>query len=144
MATIDQATQTQIANIERSSGRTFAEWVETVRVSGLEKHGEIVTMLKRDHGFTHGNANLVALRSREAGDEVQGDDALISSHYAGPNAALRSLYDRVIGEVRAFGPDVELAPKRTYVSLNRRVRITSLDEIDGEVLGFLREAYEGA
>ena len=185
MATLDQATQTQIANIERGSGRSFAAWIDTVRASGIEKHGEIVAMLKRDHGFTHGNANLVALRARDAGEAGAGpdDDALIASHYAGGKAMLRPLYDRVIAEVRAFGSDIELAPKKTYVSLrrrkqfgqvgpasgnrleiglnlpdaptgerleaasgmvNRRVRIERIDEIDGEVLGWLREAYERA
>lgn len=183
MATLDQATQTQIANIERGTGRSLAEWIQTVRASGLARHGEIVAMLKRDHGFTHGNANLVALRALDEHGSAQDDDALIMSHYAGKNAVLRPLYDRVIAEVRGFGPDIELAPKKTYVSLrrrkqfaqvgpatggrleiglnlpdapvggrleaasgmvNRRVRIQTPDEIDAEILSWLREAYAGA
>lgn len=183
MATLDQATQTQIANIERDTGRSFAEWLETVRAIGLARHGEIVAMLKREHGFTHGNANLVALRALDEHGLAQDDDALISSHYAGKNATLRPLYDRVIGEIRGFGSDVELAPKKTYVSLrrrkqfaqvgpaaggrlkiglnlpdapvggrleaasgmvNRRVRLQTAEELDAEVLGWLREAYDRA
>ncbi|MEO8509758.1 MAG: DUF5655 domain-containing protein [Chloroflexota bacterium] len=183
MTTPDQATRTQIANIERATGRGFAAWIETVRASGLARHGEIVALLKRDHGFTHGNANLVALRALDEHGSLQDDEALIMSHYAGKNAGLRPLYDRVIAGVRDFGPDIELAPKKTYVSLrrrkqfaqvgpatggrleiglnlpdapvagrleaasgmvNRRVRIQTLDEIDGGILGWLREAYEGA
>ena len=183
MATLDQATQTQVANIERGTGRSFAEWIETVRASGLARHGEIVAMLKRDHGFTHGNANLVALRALDQHDLAHDDEALISSHYAGKNAVLRPLYDRVIGHVRGFGSDIEVAPKKTYVSLrrrkqfaqvgpasgsrleiglnlddapvggrlhaaagmvNRRVRIQTPEELDAEILGWLREAYERA
>ena len=76
MATLDQATQTQIANIERDTGRSFAEWLETVRAIGLARHGEIVAMLKREHGFTHGNANLVALRALDEHGLAHDDDVV--------------------------------------------------------------------
>jgi hypothetical protein len=170
-----------MANIERSTGRSFDEWVALARASGLEKHGEVVAMLKSEHGLGHGNANLIAHRARSE-DAPQDDAALIASHYAGPRAGLRPLYDAVIAEVRAFGPDVELAPKKTYVSLRRRrqfgqvgpggkdrlevglnldlpiggrverasgmvprrVRISSAEELDGELVGWLRQAYDEA
>lgn len=183
VASIDEATRTQIANIERSTGKTIAQWTAIVRESGLERHGAITEMLKRDHAFTHGNANLIALRTRQAGGDAPTDEALIASHYEGPRADLRPLYDAVIAAVRGFGPDVELAPKKSYVSLrrrkqfaqvgpagaqrleiglnlaeapvggrleaasgmaNRRVRVTRLDEIDEELVRWLRDAYERA
>ena len=182
MATLDDATRAQIANIERSTGRSMADWIVLVRNSGLEKHGEMVAMLKADHGLGHGNANLIALRARAGDDEPTDDEALIASHYDGPRAGLRPLYDAVVAEVRQFGGDVELAPKKTYVSLRRRrqfgqvgpagkdrlevglnldlplggrvekasgmsprrVRIASRAELDAELLGWLRSAYEEA
>ena len=39
--------------------------------------------------------------------------------YAGPKAALKSVYDKVIAVVQGFGTDVEVAPKKGYVSLRR-------------------------
>ncbi|HET7521555.1 MAG TPA: DUF4287 domain-containing protein [Candidatus Limnocylindria bacterium] len=182
MATLDDATRTQIANIERSTGRSLDEWIALVRASGLEKHGQMVAMLKAKHGLGHGNANLIALRARAGADAPVDDEALIASHYEGTRAALRPLYDAVIAAVRRFGPDVELAPKKTYVSLRRRrqfgqvgpsgsnrleiglnldlpvggrvekasgmaarrVRITRADELDEQLLGWLRTAYEDA
>ncbi|MBK6967100.1 MAG: DUF4287 domain-containing protein [Bacteroidales bacterium] len=32
----------------------------------LAKHGEIISFLKSEHGFGHGFANLVALKSRKS------------------------------------------------------------------------------
>ncbi len=34
-----------MANIERGTGRPFGEWVDIVRASGLEKHGQMVDEL---------------------------------------------------------------------------------------------------
>ena len=42
MASVEDQINNQIANIERSTGRSLAEWIETVRASGLAKHGQVV------------------------------------------------------------------------------------------------------
>jgi predicted transport protein len=182
MPSVEDATRTQIANIERSTGRSLAEWVVLIRASGLGKHGEMVAWLKAEHGLGHGNANLLAIKARAADDAPADDASLIAAHYADDRAALRPLYDAVVGEVRAFGPDVELSPKKTYVSLRRRrqfgqvgpggkdrleiglnldlpvagrverasgmvprrVRIRSREELDAELIGWLRQAYDEA
>jgi predicted transport protein len=183
MSSVDEQIANQIANIERSTGRSLADWIEVVRASGLEKHGQQVAMLKADHGMGHGNANLIAIKAREAaaGGSL-GDAELIDTHYAGRNAGLRPAYEAVIAAVNAFGGDVELAPKKTYVSLRRhkqfgqvgpasgrlevcvnlpghpgterlrptsgmathKVRIADAGELDAELIGWLRDAYDRA
>ena len=134
MSTVDEQIANQIANIEKTTGRTLAEWIEIVRASGLEKHGQAVAMLKAEHGMGHGNANLVVIKAREAaaGGPATEDD-LVASHYAGKNAGLRPAYDAVIAAVRAFGDDVELAPKKTYVSLRRRKQFGSVGPAAGQL-----------
>jgi predicted transport protein len=183
MASIEEQTANQVANIERGTGRSLADWIEVVRASGLEKHGQQVAMLKSEHAMGHGNANLIAMKAREAMAGGANDDAtVVESHYAGGNSGLRPAYDAVIAAVRGFGDDVELAPKKTYVSLRRRrqfgqvgpaagqlevgvnlpgrdatdrlrpasgmathrVRIGSEAELDAELIGWLREAYDRA
>jgi predicted transport protein len=183
MSSIEQQTANQIANIEKATGRTLAEWNALINSSGPEKHGQIVAWLKSEHGLTHGNANLLAIKAREAAaGGASGDGDVVDSHYAGKNAALRPLYDQVIATANGFGTDVELSPKKTYVSLRRRkqfamvgpaagqleiglnlagkatterlkaatgmsnykVRITSSTEIDDELVGWMREAYDAA
>jgi Domain of unknown function (DUF5655)/Domain of unknown function (DUF4287) len=119
MASMDQAEQTMVANLARQTGRTLEEWIGIVRGDGLAKHGEIVKKLKTQHGLTHGYANLVAHKAMksDAGSADAGD--LIEAMYAGDRAALRPIHDRIMREVAGFGGDVEVAPKKGYVSLRR-------------------------
>ncbi len=134
MSTVDEQIASQEANIERTTGRSVAEWIEVVRASGLEKHGQQVAMLKADHGLGHGNANLIAIRAKEAAaGGAPTDDQLIEAHYTGKNAPLRPLYDAVISEVTGYGSDVELAPKKTYVSLRRRKQFASVGPAAGQL-----------
>ena len=66
MGTIDQQLANQIANIEKATSHSLAEWIGIVKASGLEKHGQILALLKDQHGLSHGNANILAIRAREA------------------------------------------------------------------------------
>jgi predicted transport protein len=43
----------------------------------------------------------------------------VAQQYAEPKAQLRPSYDAIVKMVSAFGEDVEVAPKKTYVSLRR-------------------------
>ena len=134
MATIEEQINSQIANIERSTGRSKAEWIEIVRSSGLEKHAQVVALLKAEHGLGHGNANRIAIEAREAdaGGAPAADD-LVASQYAGRNAPLRAAYDAVVGLVQGFGDDVELAPKKAYVSLRRRKQFAQVGPASGQL-----------
>ncbi|MGZ8481139.1 MAG: DUF4287 domain-containing protein [Candidatus Limnocylindria bacterium] len=181
MSTLDEAVQSQVRNIERTTGRSMEAWVSQVESSGPERHSEIVAWLKSEHGFSHGNANLVALTAKR-GSAPGGDDP-VDAMYAGPKAALRSFHDQVIDVTQGFGGDIELAPKQAYVSLRRskqfatvgpgpgarleiglnlagvepggrleagrgmcthRVRLSAGEQLDAEVVEWLRRAYEQA
>lgn len=56
---IDKAYATQIANIEKNSGKKVAAWPIILSKSGFSKHGELVNFLKEKDGFTHGNDNML-------------------------------------------------------------------------------------
>ena len=174
------------ANIAENTGKTVEQWVETVKASGLEKHGQIVKMLKTDHGFTHGYANLVAHRTLKSSHVEASDDDLVTAQYAGPKADLKAIYDAIMKRVKGCGDGLEVAPKKAYVSLrhkkqfglvqpstrtrvdvginlkgkdpegrletsgsfnamvSHRVRLTSVDEVDDELEGWLKEAFDAA
>lgn len=106
-------------NIAEKTGRPVNEWVGIVRKSGLQKHGEIVNLLKAEHGFTHGYANLVAHQALQSSAAHQDDRDLVAAQYAGDKAVLQPIYDRIVKAVTGFGGDVGIAPKKTYVSLRR-------------------------
>lgn len=112
----DEAT-TRIAGLERATGRPYSEWRAIVAGLGTDKHGEIVTRLKAEHGLTHGFANLLALLNGGWGTAAESD--LIAGLFAGPKATLRPTYDRLLEIVGSFGEDVEIAPKKTMVMLRR-------------------------
>ena len=183
---MDDALATMIANYEKNTGKPLEAWIDIARKAKLAKHGEIVKMLKDRHGMGHGYANLVAQRVLAGDAPAPGGEDLVEAQYAGKKAPLRPLYDQLAKAVGKFGADVELAPKKTYVSLRRskqfalvqpstperldvginltgaapggrleasgsfnamvshRVRVTDSKDIDAELLGWLRAAYDQA
>jgi hypothetical protein len=120
MATPDEMTATMIANLKEKTGKTLEQWLAVVKKSKLAKHGEIVKMLKADHGMTHGFANLVAHKALASDAGSAGPDTdLVAEQYSGKKAALRPIYDALVAAVSKLGKDVELSPKKAYVSLRR-------------------------
>ena len=107
------------AGLVRQTGRGLDEWVALARDSGIGRHRALVDHLKSAEGLTHGFANSVALRTFGTDAGSIGEDALMAQMFAGPRAALRPIHDRLVGIVRGFGGDVELAPKKGYVSVRR-------------------------
>jgi len=118
---VAKALATQLANIEKRTGRSLAELAKFVEASGLEKHGELVAMLKKDLGMGHGDANTLVHHVKSAGTPgpaAASPDAALEAIYAGPKAALRQIHEALMKEIGKFG-DFEIAPKKTYVSLRR-------------------------
>jgi len=46
-------------SIERTYGRPIAQWKELIRASPLERHMDLVSWLKTEHGMGHGHANAL-------------------------------------------------------------------------------------
>jgi predicted transport protein len=109
-----------IDNLPDRTGRSLDQWLRILAGQTFEKHGEIVNWLKSEHAVTHGFANLIAHMHRDAtaGDSGVSVD-LVEEQYNGPKTALRPIYDEIIKVVSALGNDVEIAPKKAYVSLRR-------------------------
>jgi hypothetical protein len=123
----EQQTADMLANLPKTTGKSIEQWTKVVKASKLDKHGEIVSMLKADHGVTHGYANLIAHSARgsltppktESGDPSEGQ-------YEGAKAALKPIYDKLIATCQGFGGDIELAPKKGYVSLRRNKQFATI------------------
>jgi hypothetical protein len=120
---MDKAIATQLANIEKRTGKTLAELTRVLEASGLSKHGELRDYLKREVGIGHGDANLLvhfALKSDGASAAREKSTAdVLDEIYTGPKASLRPVHDAVMAIVNALGP-YEIAPKKGYVSLRRK------------------------
>ena len=111
---------TMEANILAKTGRTSSYWVRKAKEQKFEKHGQIVKFLKTEHGITHGYANLIAHQVLQSAAAFQDDGDLVAAQYSGDKAALKPIYDKLMKEIGKFGSDVEVAPKKAYVSLRRK------------------------
>ena len=117
-------TSTQLRNIEAATGRTIADFAAELAAAGVEGHARIVAFLKERHGLSYGNANAVALKVRElAAGGPPADDALLDAQYAGPKAALRPVYDRLVAVAAGLGPDVQVVVQKTAVALRRKKQL---------------------
>jgi hypothetical protein len=175
-----------IVKLKETTGKSLPEWAKVVAASELDGHQKVLRFLKVKHGVTHGYANLIALETLRPADAPREGEGLVDAQYAGTKAGLRPIHDALVERVKSFGNDVEISPKKTYVSLRRRkqfgliqassatridvginlkgtapterlepsgsfnamvshrVRVGSVKDIDKELEGWLRKAYEGA
>lgn len=113
--------QSMIANMPEKTGKSMPAWFALLKAAKLTKHAEIMHLLKDQHGLTHGFANAIALFYREELDGGPPSDAdLVDAQYSGAKAALRPIYDQLIEGLLALGDDVQIAPKKAYVSIRRK------------------------
>jgi hypothetical protein len=128
MATAEEGIATQIRNIETRYGKTMAQWSAIVAASGLTRHQDVVALLKTEHGLPHGAAHRVSLTARQQASHNQASPGQagpatpedpVSALYTGRKAALRPLHEALMTAIRALGDDIEIAPKKGYLSLRR-------------------------
>ncbi len=141
MSIVDKGLEAQIHNIEEQYGKSLSEWIALIKESGTTKHTDMVTMLKSQYGMSHSSAHRVALKAREADGASMVQAAKASGRdpveeiYSGKKVDLKPLHDALMIAITSFGNDIELAPKKGYVSLRRKkqfamIQPTSMTRID--------------
>jgi hypothetical protein len=106
-------------NLKEKTGKTMPQWLKIVKACGESKHGQIVKFLKGEHGVTHGFANLIAHEALQSAAASRPSGDLVDAQYGGAKADLKPIYDSLVAMVEKFGKDVEISPKKAYVSLRR-------------------------
>jgi len=119
MASPEEMRDSMVANLKPNTGKTLAQWLKIVAASKLAKHGQIIKLLKTEHEMTHGYANLVAWYYLNADGGEPASDDLVGTQYSGKKEGLKPIYAALIKLVSGFGKDVEISPKKAYVSLRR-------------------------
>ncbi len=123
MSTLEQAVQTQLANIQKKTGMSLTELSSFVQKSGLSKHGEIREMLMAKLGLSHGDANsLVHAVYKSDGTraaEGKSEEAVLDEIYSGAKSGFRPIHEALMKHIVKLG-EFEIVPKKGYVSLRRR------------------------
>jgi hypothetical protein len=131
MADMEKAIATQIANIEKKTGKSLAQLTAAIKKSGKAKHGEIRDWLKESYGLGHGDANTlthVALKSDGASAAKAAGataDDVLGDIYAGKKEHLRPIHEKLMRAIAKFG-EHEITPKKGYVSLRRKKQFAKL------------------
>ncbi len=190
MSSVERANATQLANIEKKTGKSLEELASIIRSSGLTRHSDIRDMLMEKFGLGYGDATQLTHHANktnvESAVKEKGltTDQVLDEIYAGPKASLRPIHDKLISVIVPMG-EFEIAPKKGYVSLRRKrqfamlgpatntrfelglniknmepddrliaqtagsmcnyiVRLTAADQVDEQVISWVRRAYEAA
>jgi predicted transport protein len=101
------------------TGKSLDSWIKVVRQSKIEKHSEIINFLKAEHGLTYGFANFVALKAKKSDAASIADTDLLSSQYKGKEE-LKLIYEKLVAEIKKFGSDITITPKKDSVSIIRK------------------------
>ena len=125
MATPEAAIATQLRNIEGKTGKTFAQLCKLIAGSGLTKVGEQRAMLMKELQLGYGDANMLALRAKQAALPATDAADPLDAIYAGPKVPLRKIHERLHTAISKLGP-FEVAPKKGYVSLRRKKQFATL------------------
>ena len=137
--------QDWIANLPQKTGKTLEEWLALVRESGPTSEKERRDWLKKKHGLGTNAAWWIAERAEGKGLEdgdpdayLQAAEQYVGAMFAGPKAALRPIYEALVGMGRQLGTDVKDCPCKTIVPFYRnhvfaQIKATTRTRLD---LGF--------
>ncbi|MBI2212804.1 MAG: DUF4287 domain-containing protein [Acidobacteria bacterium] len=131
MAEMEKALATQIANIEKKTGKSLEQLTAAIGKCGKSKHGEIRSWLMETYGIGHGDANTlthVALKSDgESAAKAAGatTDDVLNEIYSGKKEHQRPIHEKLMAAINGFGA-FEVAPKKGYVSLRRKKQFAML------------------
>lgn len=179
---MEAALQTMVNNMPEKTGKSLEEWKKILKTKSFSKHSQGVNFLKKEHGVTHGFANTIVTLSK---DKNLSEENLVENQYKG-KGSLFPIYEKLISEVKDFGEDITITPKKISVSIIRkrqfvlikpatktridlglklpnkpttdrldnsgpfgtmcthRVKIKSVDDVDTELINWMKEAYEMA
>jgi hypothetical protein len=111
--------QAYLDNIQAKTGKTPKDFQALAAKKGLVQYREIMAWLKTDFELGHGHANAIAHVITSADAPKTNRDDAIAGHFAGRKVIWRKSYDRLLAKVSKFGPDVEVSPTKSYLSLVR-------------------------
>jgi hypothetical protein len=115
------------------TGRSLEEWIELVQESGPETEKERREWLKNKYKLGTNSAWWIAERAEGKGLEEDSPEAYleaaerwVQAMFSGPKAALKPLYDELLGVVLAMAKDVKASPGKTAIAIYRNHVIATI------------------
>jgi len=120
--------QKWIEELSQKTGRSLEEWIALTKESGPPTEKERREWLKKEHGLGTNSATWIAERLEGKGTDVFDSPETylktaaewVEAQYSGPRAALRPLYEQLLGLGFSLGKDVKACPCKTMVPFYRR------------------------
>ncbi len=106
-------------NLVEKTGHDLNHWLKVLEKCDEDKHMKRINFLKKEHGLTHGYANFIVMKSKGHTEPVKSGDDLVSDLFKGPKSVLLPIYDQLIKLVESIGKDVDVSPRKTYVTIRR-------------------------
>jgi len=112
--------------LPEKTGLSLDEWLDLTRKSGARTEQERRDWLKKEHKLGTNAATWIAGRLEGKNKEEDSPEAYlktaaewVEAQYAGPRAALRPLYERLLKLGLSIGKDVKACPCKTMVPFYR-------------------------
>lgn len=131
MSSVERAKATQLANIQKKTGKSMEELTELIQSSGLSKHGEIRSMLMEKLGLGYGDGSMLVQHVLKTDVQLVVNEKglttaeVLDAIYSGPKSNLRPIHDKIMDSINQFG-EFEIAPKKGYISLRRKRQFATL------------------
>ena len=124
--------QAYLANIQAKTGKQPEDIAAMVRAQGLSKPGVVVAWLKSEFGLGHGHSMAIVSLLRNADRPARSTDDKVAAYFTGTKTKWRAAFDRLVDQARGFGPDVDVSPAATYISLVKSGRKFAIVQATGE------------
>jgi hypothetical protein len=144
-------TQKWVSTLKDKTGRSLDEWLALLKEFGPKSEKAQTEWLKQEHKLGTNSASWIAERAAGKPNETADPEVYlrtaeeyVEKMFSGPKAALRPLYEKLLGLGLGLGKDVKACPCSTMVPLYRRhvfaqVKPTTQTRIDmGFALGALK------
>ena len=119
MATPEEMLQTMIGNMPEKTGKSLKEWHQLLSKTELQKHGDLMKLLKGEHGVSHGFANTIAqlylkpeLLQPQTASDTDMDKELLSG-----KEDISEVFHKAKAMFESIQGEVEFSYKKTYISL---------------------------
>jgi hypothetical protein len=113
-----------IRNLPKKRGRSFDEWMDYIKINGPENNKEHVNWLKEKHGLGSIQEAINTGRIHRPADwKPKTDVELLAGQFSGEKESMRLVYELLVNKIKKLGDDIEIAPRKSMVSLHMRKTI---------------------